>query len=168
MSHKIFVVIIVLVIGFESLLNAQSLYMPVDIVKAYNKETRNLNGKPGSRYWINSSDYKINVEVNPLENKLSGEETITYHNNSPDELDRIVVRIYMDFYKQGSRRNIQISPDATTEGVEVQKIIISGNEFDVNSDWVKRNGTNLTLYLLDPLKPGNKIDLSFKWTYKIC
>ena len=41
------------------------LYTPLNIQKAYQKETRSFDGKPGKNYWQNSSDYKIKAEREP-------------------------------------------------------------------------------------------------------
>ena len=69
------------------------LYMPLNIKKAYENGTRNYDGTPGPNYWQNSSDYKINVEIDPQKKMLYGSETITYHNNSPDSLKSLVLRL---------------------------------------------------------------------------
>jgi hypothetical protein len=38
-------------------------------------------------YYQQQADYKINVELDDKKSKLSGSETITYYNNSPDTLN---------------------------------------------------------------------------------
>ena len=44
---------------------------------------RSASGRPGHEYWQQQADYKISLEIDDNEQKLFGEETITYHNNSP-------------------------------------------------------------------------------------
>ena len=46
--------------------------------------TRSASGKPGHAYWQNSADYTIDVNLNESTKEISGSETITYTNNSPD------------------------------------------------------------------------------------
>ena len=55
---------------------SQELYTPRNIAKAYQQKTRSLDGKPGSNYWQNSGDYKIDFNVNPATKIVSGNETI--------------------------------------------------------------------------------------------
>jgi len=55
---KTFLVVILLTVS--SLIFAQnSLFIPRDVLTAYNKGTRSFDGKPGESYWQNSADYKI-------------------------------------------------------------------------------------------------------------
>src|SRR5687768_1056066 len=49
-------------------------------------EYRSGSGAPGPRYWQQKADYTISVELNDANQSISGTETITYHNNSPDVL----------------------------------------------------------------------------------
>lgn len=49
-------------------------------------EYRSGSGAPGPRYWQQKADFVINVELNDDNQSISGSETITYHNNSPDVL----------------------------------------------------------------------------------
>ena len=90
-TSKIFFTIILL----SAIVHAQSssIYIPRNIVKAYEKGTRSYDGKPGPKYWINHSDYKIQAEVFPKERIVKGTEQIKYYNDSPDTLRRMVLRL---------------------------------------------------------------------------
>ena len=55
-----------------------SVYIPRNIVKAYEKGTRSYDGKPGVNYWINHADYKIQAEVFLKERIVKGTEQIKY------------------------------------------------------------------------------------------
>jgi hypothetical protein len=68
-----------LIISFTPALFAQSgLYMPINIKKAYDNNTRSYDGEPGDNYWQNRADYNIKVELNPKNRTLDGNETIHY------------------------------------------------------------------------------------------
>ena len=43
-------------------------------------------GAPGPDYWQQKVDYTIAVTLDPATHRISGSETVTYHNNSPDTL----------------------------------------------------------------------------------
>ena len=47
---------------------------------------RNGSGAPGQNYWQQRADYVINVAVDDNTQLLTGSETITYYNNSPEPL----------------------------------------------------------------------------------
>src|SRR4030095_1233868 len=49
-------------------------------------EYRTASGAPGPKYWQQRCDYDIKCELDEKNLKLSGSETITYYNNSPDVL----------------------------------------------------------------------------------
>ncbi|MBS1238328.1 MAG: Aminopeptidase [Deltaproteobacteria bacterium] len=90
-------------------LSQEKLFIPRNIQSAYEKGTRSPDGKPGSEYWQNSADYKIDVEVFLSTYQIIGKERITYYNNSPDSLKRIVLRLYPNIFKKGSTRDYSIT-----------------------------------------------------------
>jgi hypothetical protein len=47
---------------------------------------RTAAGAPGHAYWQQKADYAIKIELDDKLQRISGEETITYHNLSPDPL----------------------------------------------------------------------------------
>jgi len=65
--------------------------------------TRSASGKPGPEYWQNSADYKIDVSLNDITKEISGSETITYTNNSPDALDFLWMQLDQNLFKIDSR-----------------------------------------------------------------
>ena len=54
---------------------------------------RTASGAPGHEYYQQKADYVINVELDEKTNILSGNETITYTNNSPDALNYLWVQL---------------------------------------------------------------------------
>jgi len=49
-------------------------------------EYRTASGAPGSKYWQQRCDYTIVCELNESARILNGKETLSYYNNSPDDL----------------------------------------------------------------------------------
>jgi len=47
---------------------------------------RTASGSPGPEYWQQKADYQIEATLDEEALTISGEETITYHNNSPETL----------------------------------------------------------------------------------
>jgi len=152
---------------FQSGLSQKNkLYIPVNVQKTYVNNTRSVDGKPGSEYWQNSSDYNIKVKVDPDSGKISGIESITYYNNSPDTLKQIVVRFYQDYFKKGNTRNWPADPDDVNDGVNVEYIIVEKDTVDFNDDKLyTRKGTNVFVKLFEGLAPDTKINLEIKWDF---
>ena len=56
-------------------------------------EYRNAAGAPGHNYYQQKADYKIDVTIDDHTQRLSGIETITYTNNSPDQLEYLWIQL---------------------------------------------------------------------------
>jgi len=92
--------IVLFILTFSYINLAQSnLFVPRNILSAYEKVTRSFDGTPGENYWQNSADYKIKVSVEPATRLVKGSEKIIYYNNSPDTLKEIVFNIIQDLNK---------------------------------------------------------------------
>ena len=85
-------------------------------------ETRSASGKPGHKYWQNSADYNINVELDTLSDIVMGKEIIRYTNNSPDKLDFLWLHMDQNIFKEGSRGNAIIPLNGSRNGSRGQKL----------------------------------------------
>ncbi len=65
-------------------------------------EYRSGSGAPGPRYWQQRADYVINAELNDNNQSISGSETITYFNNSPDVLKYLWLQLDQNINKKNS------------------------------------------------------------------
>jgi hypothetical protein len=54
---------------------------------------RTAAGAPGHQYYQNEADYIMNISLDDIDQKISGSETITYHNNSPDQLEYLWLQL---------------------------------------------------------------------------
>lgn len=63
---------------------------------------RNAAGAPGHEYWQQKVDYKIDVTLDEAKRRLSASQTITYTNNSPDELKYLWIQLDQNAYKKDS------------------------------------------------------------------
>ena len=54
---------------------------------------RTASGAPGAAYYQQQADYKMDIELDDKTQKIYGVETITYHNNSPDNLEYLWVQL---------------------------------------------------------------------------
>lgn len=64
---------------------------------------RTASGNPGPDYWQNGADYVLAVELDDVNNTLSGTVNITYHNNSPEPLQFVWLHLEQNRYTPQSR-----------------------------------------------------------------
>ena len=67
--------------------------------------TRSAAGKPGEHYWQNRPDYVIRATLNEgkQDTTITGEVTINYTNNSPDQLEYLWLQLDQNLFKPDSR-----------------------------------------------------------------
>lgn len=140
---------------------------------------RTASGAPGHEYWQQKADYKIAVTLDDANQKISGEETITYHNQSPDALDYIWMQL-----DQNMRAKDSDSPKTSTSTLSdrvstFQLMRLINDDFDggFKIEFVKdKNGnalpytinkTMMRVDLPEPLLPGKILQFSVKWWYNI-
>jgi hypothetical protein len=162
-------ILIVTLFVFNNLVFAQEDHIPRNIERAYEKGTRSLDGSPGPNYWQNSSDYHIKADFNPGKRLLNGSEQIIYHNNSPDTLNSIVLRLYQNLNKATSERNFNISSDLITNGMTIEKLMIDDKEQDLsNTKKFVTTGTLFTINIKEnPVMPHSNVTMDIDWNFKL-
>ena len=150
-------------------LNAQTpstLFVPRNYKKPYDNGTRSWDGKPGKNYWQNKAQYVISVSITPKTRLLSGDETVTYINNSPDTLKMIRIKLQHDRYRRGAQRAFDVTASDVDEGVSIESLVWNGRT--LSSANYSRNSTFLDIPLKDnPLPPGSTAKMSVKWSYTL-
>ena len=71
----------------------QGKFEPIDNLLSNPNTYRTASGAPGNAYWQQRANYSIKAILNEKENTLSGDETITYFNNSPDDLTYLWIQL---------------------------------------------------------------------------
>ena len=66
-------------------------------------EYRSADGTPGPKYWQNSSDYLIHATLSEKDTTVFGDVTITYTNNSPNQLEYLWLQLDQNIFKPDSR-----------------------------------------------------------------
>ena len=83
-------------------------------------DTRSASGQPGAKYWQNRADYSIAATLNDVTNEISGTETLTYTNNSPDKLAYLWLNVDQNLFKKDSRGNAVIPIKGSRNGAKGQ------------------------------------------------
>lgn len=87
------------------------------------------NGAPGPMAWKNRADYNIHVHVDHATHTLSGSETLTYTNNSPESLSTLWLQLDQNIYQQGSR-GAYAAPQRLqdhTDGMIIEAVALSAD-----------------------------------------
>ncbi|RYF87609.1 MAG: M1 family peptidase, partial [Chitinophagaceae bacterium] len=64
---------------------------------------RSASGYPGPNYWQNRADYNIAVNLDEATSTVSGTISITYKNNSPDQLPFVWLMLEQNSFADNSR-----------------------------------------------------------------
>jgi hypothetical protein len=148
---------------------SQQLFTNTNIQRAYEKGTRSPSGKPGKNYWENHANYDIQVNFDPATQLLQGHETITYENNSPDTLKKMIFRLYPDLYKKGVYRQSHIAEKDLSDGAKIESFSI-GHEKIRNFDDRPGAYRQDILLIIKPeqvILPHSKVTCGINWNYKV-
>ncbi len=92
-------------------------------------EYRTASGAPGSKYWQQRADYDITCTLDEPNLKLTGSETITYYNNSPDVLQYLWLQLDENIHDPNSDNNRNVR--------SAMKPLMNHNEIMDLEDWRK-------------------------------
>src|SRR6195952_894561 len=79
-------------------------------------EYRTASGAPGPKYWQQKADYDIKCELDEDKQVLTGSETITYSNNSPNDLTYLWLQLDENEHNNKNNANYQ-------DGSTMRKVI---------------------------------------------
>ncbi|HAV55418.1 MAG TPA: aminopeptidase [Aequorivita sp.] len=141
---------------------------------------RTASGAPGPSYYQQQADYVMDIELDDKNKKLSGFETITYSNNSPDPLEFLWVQLDQNKRAKDSKSPL-IEPSDALPGDMAENFVKNymGNPFDGGFNILEvkdakgnplKYTINQTMMRIDMpkvLKPGEKFVFSIKWWYNI-
>jgi len=165
-KKNLFLALLILIIP-SAFSYAQDIPVQLEFKRAIENKTRTMDGVAGPEYWINHSDYKLDAEV-IFENDtvwIKGDADITYYNESPDELNMIVLRSYPDITADAALRNFYIFPFNETRQVRYGDLLVGDDTIPSQMLMQRRTSTNLMVRLEEPLKSGNSINMKLSWKY---
>ncbi|ASZ11479.1 aminopeptidase [Chitinophaga sp. MD30] len=140
---------------------------------------RSASGAPGPKYWQQRADYDISAELDDARQKLTGSETITYYNNSPDPLTYLWLQLDENEHDpksdnqsfDGSKMSEKMSMRAVNAllggnkdlGVRIVKIVDAAGKalpYTINQ-------TMMRIDLPKALMPGEKYKFKVDWWYNV-
>ena len=140
---------------------------------------RTASGAPGKDYWQQKADYKMKIVLDDNNQTITGSETITYYNNSPDNLEYLWVQLDQnvrakdsntDLISRNSMRDtlssiavFRLTGDTEYDGgFKIKSVKSSGKGMDYII-----NKTMMRIDLEEPLKSGANMSFSIDWMYNI-
>ena len=139
---------------------------------------RTGDGSPGPQYWQQKADYNIKVVLNDAEQKVAGNQEVTYTNNSPNPLRYIWLQLDQNKRKEDSDNRLvktgrlrdsvstlgfvyYTGKTTTVGGMNILSLTDKKGE-DLSYTIVK---TMLRIDLPEPLMPGEQFVFRTEWWY---
>jgi hypothetical protein len=144
-------------------------------------EYRTASGAPGPKYWQQRCDYNIKASLDEKKLVLTGSETLTYYNNSPDALTYLWLQLDENEHSTINNANYQNSSSIGNQ-LSVQQlermaeakvdngyghIITKITDAAGKSLKYTINKTMMRVELPVVLKPGQQFIFNIDWHYKI-
>ncbi|MEQ8626248.1 M1 family metallopeptidase [Ekhidna sp.] len=141
---------------------------------------RTASGAPGHQYWQQKADYKMNIVLDDNKQTITGSETITYYNNSPDDLEYLWVQLDQNVRASDSETPLIGNTGEMRDTLNAFSVFrLTGDQdydggFKIKS--VKSAGkdmsyiinkTMMRIDLAKPLKSGENMTFSIDWMYNI-
>ena len=152
-------------------LNAQNTYNALSAPNTYrNADNPNYwkNKMPHAAYWQQDVYYNIKASIDEKTNILTATESLTYWNNSPDDLDVVYFHLYQNAFQPGSyyddlQRQNGKNPhygiyESQGLGTVVENLQVDGKEVKTELD-----NTILKVYLPETLKSGGNITFTMNF-----
>lgn len=139
---------------------------------------RTGSGAPGPFYYQQKADYIMNITLDDKKQRIYGEETVTYTNNSPDPLEYLWVQLDQNMRAKDSQTQ-KMRKGTIRPKMQYSDLKYLDYDFDggFKIDYVKDasgeprqffiNHTMMRLNLDTPLKNGESYTFTIKWWYNI-
>ena len=118
-------------------------------------------------YWQNRADYAIAARIDTAAHVLTGHETITYVNNSPDALDILWLQLDQNIYRADARAAVSRRCCHYTDGDQLDKIEVETDGRSVRPTFIVSD-TRLRISLPAMLAPhGGTVRVRIDYHYTI-
>lgn len=141
-------------------------------------EYRTASGAPGHAYWQQQADYKMDIRLDDSDQTIHGTQTITYYNNSPDELSYLWLQMDQNMRNKDSDtyststgklhniqnlRLLQLEDERFDGGFKITRIVDSKG---MNMNYTI-NRTMMRIDLDHALKSKDTISFTIDWWFNI-
>ena len=142
---------------------------------------RTASGAPGVDYWQQKADYDIKVVLSDEKQTITGSETITYFNNSPDNLSYLWLQLDQNMRAKDSNTP-KISATRVREEMSakaMEQYVVADVDYDGgfkitavkdtkgNDLSYTINQTMMRIDLPEVLKSGDNVSFNIDWWYNV-
>lgn len=139
---------------------------------------RTAAGYPGHEYYQQQADYEMKIKLDDEKQRIYGEETIHYTNNSPDQLPYLWIQLDQNVRaKDSDSKKISTSTIGDSLSFSGLKRLLDDFDGGFKIDYVRDmegkdlptmlNKTMMRIDLEEPLKSGESYSFQIKWWYNI-
>jgi hypothetical protein len=135
-------------------------------------------GAPGPAYWQQRVDYVIRASLDTVAHRVTGEERITYSNESPDTLRYLWLQLDQNLFNSASRgyrlfdQDSRFGTRGAEGGVTLTKVAVPALPAEKGRPAQRGakpsyvvNGTLMKVSLPRPLPPGGRQVLDLAWSF---
>lgn len=126
-----------------------------------------------AQYWQQRVEYKMNIDFDDTNHQFTGDQELTYFNNSPDTLRKVFYHLFFNAFQPGSMMDIRsqkiADPDSRLQDMasyrqeeigflHIKELYQNGNALNF-----EETGTILVVELDQPILPGKKSTLKMSF-----
>ncbi|GAB4015391.1 M1 family metallopeptidase [Spirosoma koreense] len=142
---------------------------------------RTAAGAPGKDYFQNRADYTIKATLDDTKQKITGSETITYHNRSSDVLPYLWLQLDQNLFRPDVNGRTSQTGSINPENVSFRQLDAGtalaskdyGHKITSVRDQAGKpikytiNQTMMRIDLPQPVAPGKSVTFSIDWNFNI-
>ena len=143
-------------------------------------EYRTGSGAPGPKYWQQRADYVINAELHDDTQSITGSETVTYFNNSPDALKYLWLQLDQNINAKDNN-TLKTETMSVRDSVSTKSMASDLGLYDFDGGFKIKslkdmtgknlaytiNQTMMRVDLPQSLAAGQKYSFSVEWSFNI-
>src|SRR5688572_27307133 len=142
--------------------------------------TRDSTGRPGRNYWQLRVDYNIRARLDVTTSRITGSETVTIRNPSPDTLRFITLRLDPNIFLGNTPQAASWVPGEVTDGMVITRMTVNGAAVNLAPPPGGRgappptgptaagfNTTSARVNLTQPVLPRSTATLEIDWNHKV-
>ena len=143
-------------------------------------EYRTGSGAPGPQYWQQRADYDIDVTLDDKNQTITGKETITYYNQSPDALPYLWMQLDQNV-RESNTNTLKVRTGTVRDSLPAKYVASQLGMYDYDGGFKIKsltdasgnklpyiiNKTMMRIDLPQPLKKGETFTFNVEWMYNI-
>jgi hypothetical protein len=159
--------------SYAQLKSNQALFAPISSFQG--NSYRSAQGAPAEQYWQNKADYKLQVELDEKEKRVTGKVKITYTNNSPHTLPFLWLQLDQNRFKPDSRgeltqdvggENSRFKGGNAKGGFDITNIKTTYQNKTISPTFII-NDTRMQIRLNEAVAPKSMIEIEMDFAFII-